>query len=165
MKIKLECPIDFLSKEEISSLLHELDYQIDNFDPQVIIVNPGTKNFLDYSHFSSYKNLKIVATPSTGTNHIDVKSLKEKDVIVVSLLDDREALNDIHASAEFTWLHIMNLIRKFSKAINCVDDWRSQSNESYLRSNELYSKSIGIIGLGRIGKKIAKYADAFGIFL
>jgi D-3-phosphoglycerate dehydrogenase len=57
----------------------------------------------------------------------------------------------------------MNLVRKFSKAITSVDDWRSKRNEEFLRSNELHSKKIGIIGLGRIGKKIATYASAFGL--
>jgi D-3-phosphoglycerate dehydrogenase len=132
-------------------------------DPQVVIVNPGTSEFLDTSYFDDYKNLSVVGTPSTGTNHIDVSSLIAKGVSVVCLLDNKKSLKDIHASAEFTWLHIMNLTRKFTNAVNATAGWRSNTNELFLRSHELHGKTIGIVGLGRIGTKVAKYAKTFGM--
>ena len=55
----------------------------------------------------------------------------------------------------------MNSLRKFSESINYVADWRKPKNESFLRSNELSNKKLGVIGFGRIGKKLKKYADAF----
>ena len=57
----------------------------------------------------------------------------------------------------------MNLTRKFTNAVNATAGWRSNTNELFLRSNELHGKTIGIVGLGRIGSKIAKYASAFGM--
>ena len=44
-----------------------------------------------------------------------------------------------------------------------LHDVINNTNELFLRSNELHGKSIGIVGLGRIGTKIAKYASAFGM--
>lgn len=163
MKVKFECPLDFYSKEDLSSLLLRHSLVVDDEDPEILVVNPGTEKFLDIRHFSSIKSLKVVATPSTGVNHIDVNYLKERNVKTLCLLDDRDSLDNIHASAEFTWIHIMNLCRKFSLSIKNVDSWRDKSNENFLRSNELHGKKIGIIGLGRIGKKIAKYANSFGL--
>jgi len=165
MRVRFECPLDFISVETFKDAIKNFDLVIDDSDPELIVVNPGTELFLDYKHFSHYKNLKVVATPSTGTNHIDVATLKKMNISVLCLLDDRQTLDNIHASAEFTWLHIMNLVRKFSKALTSVDDWRSKQNEEFLRSNELHSKKIGIIGFGRIGKKIANYANAFGLHI
>ena len=92
---------------------------------------------------------------------MDCEYLKKKEIKFYSLLDDRKSLNSITASAEFTWLHIMNLVRKFSYSLSYVPYWRSIENEDNLRSRELSGRKLGIIGFGRIGKKIKRYAEAF----
>ncbi len=163
MRVKLECPVNFLEHNELDKILIGKGMTLCNEDPQVVIVNPGTSEFLDNNYFADYKNLTVVGTPSTGTNHIDVNALTDRGVCVVCLLDNKKSLEDIHASAEFTWLHIMNLTRKFTNAVNATAGWRSNTNELFLRSNELHGKTIGIVGLGRIGTKIAKYATTFGM--
>ena len=163
MRVKLECPTNFLDHKELDKILSSRSMTICEEDPQAVIVNPGTSEFLDRDYFSEYKNLRVVGTPSTGTNHVDVKDLKRNNVSVVCLLDNKKSLEQIHASAEFTWLHIMNLTRKFTNATKATAGWRSNTNELFLRSNELHGKTIGIIGLGRIGTKVAKYAKAFGM--
>ncbi len=163
MRVRLECPVNFLGPQELDKILKDYGMVLDEDDPQAVLVNPGTNEYLDYAHFENYKSLKVVGTPSTGTNHVDVKGLSSKKIDVVCLLDDKNSLEDIHASAEFTWVHIMNLVRKFTNATQGTAGWRSTTNELFLRSNELHGKTIGIVGLGRIGRKIAKYASAFGM--
>jgi D-3-phosphoglycerate dehydrogenase / 2-oxoglutarate reductase len=162
-KVKIDCPVNFLSGAELSDLLTKHQMVLDTKDPDCLIVNPGTEYYLDSSYFAPYPNLKVVATPSTGVNHIDTNYLSERGIVTFCLLDNKESLEHIHASAEFTWIHIMNAFRKFVPAINYVDDWREDANEKRLRSNELAEKSIGIIGLGRIGRKVARYASAFSM--
>jgi D-3-phosphoglycerate dehydrogenase len=105
----------------------------------------------------------VVGTPSTGVNHMDTDYLKNNNIKYFCLLDDREGLESITASAEFTWLHIMNSLRKFSQSLTHVNNWRESNNESLLRSNELSGKKLGVIGFGRIGRKLKKYADAFDV--
>ena len=163
MRVKIECPINFLHAEDFHKIIDSLGYTLDNHDPECIIVNPGTDVFLDKNHFAKYASLKVVGTPSTGVNHLDMYYLGLRNISVKCLLDNREVLENIHASAEFTWLHIMNAFRKFIPAVNKVDNWREDENEALLRSNELAGKTIGIVGLGRIGRKIAKYAKVFGM--
>ena len=163
MRVKLECPVNFLGHQELDRILESRKMTLCDEDPQAVIVNPGTSEFLDTAYFEKYKSLKVVGTPSTGTNHIDVAGLKKKGINVTCLLDNKKSLEDIHASAEFTWLHIMNLTRKFTNAVNATAGWRSNTNELFLRSNELHGKTIGVVGLGRIGTKIAKYASTFGM--
>lgn len=163
MKVRLDCPVNFLSNNELEEILSQRGLSLEKDDPEVIIVNPGTDKFLDESYFSSFKRLKYVASPSTGTNHIDLNYLTRRGIKAFCLLNDKKSLKNIHASAEFTWIHIMNLQRKFLDATRSIEQWRSDENELLLRSNELYGKSIGIVGMGRIGSKIAKYAKAFGL--
>jgi len=154
MKIKLECPYDFMDQNIIK------DLNLSN-DPECLIVNPGIDKFLDKKYFNQFKNLKVVGTPSTGVNHMDTNYLDKNNIKYFCLLDDRKGLESITASAEFTWLHIMNSLRKFTESIGCTLNWREPENESFLRSNELSGKKLGVIGFGRIGRKLKKYADAF----
>ena len=163
MKVRLDCPVNFLESSELKEILTKRGLQIDQSDPDIVVVNPGTNRFLDEAYFSTFENLKYVVSPSTGTNHIDLNFLNVRGIKVFCLLDDKESLRNIHASAEFTWVHIMNLQRKFIHATQSVDLWRSDENELTLRSNELFGKKIGIVGMGRIGNKVAKYAKAFGL--
>jgi len=163
MKIRFDCPLDFLSNKDIDTFLLEHQLQIDDENPDVLVINPGTPVFLEREYFSRFHNLKFVCTPSTGVNHIDTCFLDSLGIKYFCLLDNRAALNDIHASAELTWVHIMNLQRKFLEAVQSIDLWRSSENESLLRSNELHKKTIGIIGMGRIGNKIANYSNSFGL--
>lgn len=162
-KIRLDCPTDFLEIKVLNKLLSKYDMIIDNQNPECLIVNPGTDFFLNSNYFKPYAGLKVVGTPSTGVNHIDINYLEVKGIKAFCLLDNKQSLENIHASAEFTWIHIMNAFRKFTLAIDHVNDWREDNNERLLRSNELADKKIGIIGLGRIGRKIARYAIAFSM--
>jgi D-3-phosphoglycerate dehydrogenase / 2-oxoglutarate reductase len=162
-KIKLDCPTNFLSESELKNILNEYNMQMDELNPECLIVNPGTEFFLDEEYFRHFHDLKVVATPSTGVNHINTAYLKGRNISTFCLLDNKESLENIHASAEFTWIHIMNAFRKFIPAVKNVNNWREDENEKLLRSNELAGKRIGIIGLGRIGRKIARYAAAFSM--
>ena len=157
MRVKFECPITFI-ESEISMVGV---FTVDNENPECIILNPGVDTFYGKEYFEQFKNLKVVGTPSTGVNHMDCEYLKKKEIKFYSLLDDRKSLDSITASAEFTWLHIMNLVRKFSYSLSYVAYWRSIENEDNLRSRELSGRKLGIIGFGRIGKKIKRYAEAF----
>ena len=133
--------------------------------PEILITNPGSDFKYDESSLNNEwcKDLKIVATPSTGNTHIDLDYLKKRGIQFYSLLDDRKSLDKITASSEFTWLHIMNAMRKFREATNNTKHWREKNNEENLRTQQLYGKTIGIIGYGRIGKNVSKYAETFGM--
>ena len=155
MRVRFECPTDFINSEMFEGLVE------DNENPECIILNPGSDMFYDKRYFDSFNGLKVVGTPSTGVNHIDLQYLEQRKIKLYSLLDDRESLDKITASAEFTWLHIMNSVRKFSTSLKFVSKWRNLDNENFLRSIELSDKKLGIIGFGRIGKKLNRYAQAF----
>ena len=163
MRVRIECPINFLQEQDLNVILDSLGYIPDSEDPECIIVNPGTDVFLGEDCFSRYKSLKAVGTPSTGVNHLDMAYLGSRNITVKCLLDDRDVLENIHASAEFTWLHVMNAFRRFIPATNSTDNWRGPENERFLRSNELAGKTIGIVGMGRIGRKLARYAEVFNM--
>ena len=162
VRIAIDCPTDFIKYKD--DLLYDWGLQ-ESIYPEILITNPGSEYKYDEHHFNDehYQDLKIVATPSTGNTHIDLDYLEKKGIEFYSLLDDRESLDKITASSEFTWLHIMNAMRKFRVATNNTRYWREKKNEEKLRTQQLSGKTIGIIGYGRIGKNVSKYAEAFGM--
>ena len=162
VRVQIDCPTDFINIKD--DLLYDWGLQ-ESIYPEILITNPGSEYKYDEHHFNDehYQDLKIVATPSTGNTHIDLDYLEKKGIQFYSLLDDRESLDKITASSEFTWLHIMNAMRKFRVATNNTRYWREEKNEDKLRTQQLSGKTIGIIGYGRIGKNVSKYAEAFGM--
>ena len=162
VRVQIDCPTDFINIKD--DLLYDWGLQ-ESIYPEILITNPGSEYKYDEQHFNDehYQDLKIVATPSTGNTHIDLDYLEKKGIQFYSLLDDRESLDKITASSEFTWLHIMNAMRKFRQATNNTKHWREKNNEENLRTQQLYGKTIGIIGYGRIGKNVSKYAETFGM--
>lgn len=126
------------------------------------IVNPGQNFKIDEKILEFFPNLKYIITPSTGSNHISTQDCKKRKIKVFSLLHNRKELSNIKASSEFTFLLLLNSLRRLDIAINEIDKIRWRQNENLMRGNELAQKKIGIIGLGRIGSNLAKWAKAFG---
>ena len=97
---------------------------------------------------------KAIATPSTGTDHIALDAMEFMGVKVYSLLDDREALSEIHASSEFTFMAILMGLRRIDRVIGSLD--RREPG------HELYNQSVGVVGRGRNGENILRWCRAFG---
>ena len=125
------------------------------------VVNPGQRFVIDDEVLGLYPNLSVLVTPSTGTNHIDVAACARRGIPVYSLLDDREALNTISASAEFTFLILLNTLRRLDVAVQEVSARRWRDREDLMRGRELGGKKIGLVGFGRIGHRLARYCTAF----
>ncbi|MDC1054106.1 NAD(P)-dependent oxidoreductase [Alphaproteobacteria bacterium] len=125
-----------------------------------LITDPGANYKIDSKFLSKFKNLKVIVTPSTGVNHIDNDYCKANKIFVYCLLDDRRSLNKITASAEFTFASLLMGLRKIKKVIHSdLYNWRTR--EELYRGFELSGKKIGIIGYGRIGRKINEFAIPF----
>lgn len=126
------------------------------------IVNPGQRFVVDSDVLAFYPALRVIVTPSTGVNHVDVRACAGRGLPLLSLLDDREGLEEIAASAEFTFLLVLNTLRRLDFATREVSARRWRHREDLLRGYELSGKLVGLIGLGRIGRRLARYCAAFG---
>lgn len=125
------------------------------------VVNPGQQFRVDGSVLRGFPSLSVIVTPSTGSNHLDLTACRERGVAVYSLLDDREGLNEISASAEFTFLLLLNTLRRLDLAVREVSEGRWRDREELLRGHELRGKQVGLVGFGRIGQRVARYCAAF----
>lgn len=171
MNVLFSAPYDFLS-DAVRARFEALDTRFvvawhpddldDKHDGLAWVPNPGQHFVIDDDILERFPRLRVVATPSTGTNHVDVDACARRGVRVFSLLDDRDALERISSSAEFTFLLLLNGLRRLDVGMQEVRDGRWRSREDLLRGHELQGKTVGLIGFGRIGRKLAAYCEPFG---
>lgn len=103
--------------------------------------------------------LKYILSATTGTDHIDLEAAKEKGIEVICLKGEETFLRTIPSTSEHTWALLLAILRNLNAAANHVleDGW----NRQLFRGNNLLGKKIGILGLGRVGRHVARYAMAF----
>lgn len=120
------------------------------------------KKFIDKDFLDKFKNLKYLCSPTTGLNHIDQNYCKRKKIKILSLKNEKKFLTKkITSTSEYTWSLILSAWRKIPFAYN--DVIKNQWDRYKYPSFQLKGKIIGIIGFGRVGKKIFQYAKSFGM--
>lgn len=134
-------------------------------DPELTgwITNTGWSFVLGEEDLDAYPALKVVVTPSTGREHIDTAALERRGIAFRSLLDDRHRLEAIASSGEFAFMLLMNTLRRLPFAVRSTREraWR-RDREDALRGHELQGRTVGLVGFGRIGRRMHRYCDAFG---
>jgi phosphoglycerate dehydrogenase-like enzyme len=103
--------------------------------------------------------LAVVATPSTGLDHLDLDALAARGVALVSLKHERALLDRITATAELAWALVLACARRLPAAFDASRSGRWARDE--LRGHQLAGKTCGIVGCGRLGSMVADYARAF----
>lgn len=104
-------------------------------------------------------NLKIISTATTGADHIDLDALNLRGIPLLTLKGQKEVLRNLTPAAEHSWLLLMACVRKLRGAIKNVEagGW----DRVQYPGRMFKGKTIGIIGMGRIGSWMARYAQAF----
>lgn len=171
-KLLISAPFEFL-EEEKKKLIKNYECifaygQPKTFVKKIIpkvdgwICSPSSQYKIDGEIIKKAKNLKLIVTPSTGSNHIDTNLCKKKNIKIFTLRESKK-FNKIKASSEFTFALMLSVVRKIDKAQKIVKSGYWRNVESLLRTSELENKNLGIIGFGRIGSNLAKYANSFGM--
>lgn len=104
-------------------------------------------------------NLRVIATSTTGLNHIDTQAAEARGIRVVSLRGRTDFLKNIPSTAEETMGLMLALLRNIPWSFDDVKRGRWRNN--YWTGYELKGKTLSIIGVGRLGKLVARYARAF----
>jgi len=110
---------------------------------------------LNKENLSSLKNLKLIVTRSVGMDHIDLNYCQEHNIIVKNIPDYGS-----QSVAEYTFALLLSLIRKIYQAYHQIRESNSFKLDG-LEGEELFQKTIGVIGTGRIGKKVIQIANGF----
>ncbi|MGH7258416.1 MAG: NAD(P)-dependent oxidoreductase [Nitrospiraceae bacterium] len=103
--------------------------------------------------------LRVFSTATTGADHIDAQVLADRSIPLLTLAGERDLLHNLTPAAEHAWLLLMACARRIRGAIQHVLEgkWRREEFPGVM----LKGKTLGLIGCGRIGSWMARYADAF----
>lgn len=133
----------------------ELLRLVSDFDIVIAVL----RNTFDAEVLSLANRLRYIATPTTGLNHIDLDCAEKNNVKVISLKGEIDFLKTVSATAELTWGLLLALIRHIPSA--CLSVQRGYWNRNEFLGVELKGKTLGILGCGRLGEKVAHYGLAF----
>jgi len=111
---------------------------------------------VDVQIIAALPNLKLVATRSTGLDHIDLEACKENKIIVSNVPSYGE-----NTVAEHTFALILSLSRNICKV--CTRSLRYDFTIEGLKGFDLKDKTLGVIGAGRIGLHVIRIAKGFGM--
>ena len=125
---------------------------------QVLLVRLAHQ--IDAGFLAQAPALRYVCSPTTGHTHLDESTLALRGIKVISLRGEQAFLETIRATPEHTFGLVLALLRNYRGAISHVaaGGW----DRDLFRGEELYGQRVGIVGLGRVGFRVASYCDTFG---
>lgn len=134
-----------MAEDELSKKIAEYDALMIRSETKV------TKKILDAA-----KKLKIVGRAGVGVDNVDVEAATQSGVIVVNSPD-----GNTNAAAEHTVALMLSMARNIPAAVESTKQglWE----RSKFTGTEVFGKTLGIIGLGKIGSHVAKVALALGM--
>ena len=156
---------DSLSKEAVEILEKEKEFKVDvntKLTPEelkkaivnyeALVVRSGTKVTKDI--IAAADKLKIIGRAGVGLDNVDVDAASKKGIIVVNTPG-----GNTMSTAEHTFSMMLSLSRNIAQADASMR--RGEWERKKFMGVELYGKTLGIVGLGRIGTEVAKRALSF----
>ena len=122
-------------------------------DADAVLIRSATR--MDAEAIAAATQLKVIARAGVGLDNVDIKAATTAGVMVVNA-----PTSNIISAAELTVGHILSLARHIPPAHAALAE--GQWKRSKYTGVELFEKTIGIIGLGRIGALITARMQAFG---
>ncbi|WP_029150941.1 phosphoglycerate dehydrogenase [Microbacterium indicum] len=119
-----------------------------------VLIRSATK--MDAEAISHAPNLKVIARAGVGLDNVDIKAATTAGVMVVNA-----PTSNIISAAELTCGHIVSLARHIPQADASLSTgaWKRSS----FTGTELFEKTLGVVGLGRIGALVTARMQAFGM--
>ncbi len=130
----------------------DIDSIIDQYECIIIATKPG----LDQTILSKAHQLKMIIRLGIGIDHINIEYCREHNIIVAITPN-----SNIAPVLELVFSKLVYVLRNFDGATNNL--FSGHFRDHLESGNELNSKTIGVIGTGRIGSNICRLASLFGM--
>lgn len=117
----------------------------------LVLIRERTR--VDAALLAKMPALRLISQTGPVGRHVDMAACDAAGVAVM------QGTGSPHAPAEFAWLMIMSACRRLSEAVDAFRQGQWQVNIG----SEVYGKTLGVLGFGKLGKKVAQYAHAFGM--
>jgi D-lactate dehydrogenase len=132
----------------------EREYDNQLFDAEAISVFAFSQ--LKREVLEKFSNLKFISTRSTGFDHIDLDYCKDNNIVVSNV-----PAYGVHSVAEHTFALILALSQKIVPSVERTR--KGDFTLEGLRGFELYGKTLGVVGVGNIGKVVAQIGLGIGM--
>jgi len=133
------------SEEKIVGLVGDMD---------AIVVRSETQ--INRTILEAAPRLRVVGRAGVGVDNIDVEAATERGIVVMNTPSGNSV-----ATAELTFTHMLCGARPVPQAVAMMRG--GKWDRKAFSGTELYRKTLGIVGLGRIGSEVARRAQAFGM--
>lgn len=135
-----------VDKKELLTMLKDYDVAITRSS------TPVDEKFLENA-----TNMKAIIRAGVGVDNVDIPACSKRGIVVMNV----PCANTI-AAVEMTMAHLLTSARSFTNAHNYLKNERKWNREKWY-GVELYGKTLGVIGFGNIGSRVAIRAKAFGM--
>ena len=119
------------------------------------IISVFVNSRIDAAFLREHPKLKLVASRSSATDHLDTAAAKKRGVILAHVPDYGAA-----TVAEHTFALILGVARKLR---SCLQSGRGRGSAERLRGMELQGKTLGVVGTGRVGSQVLRIARGFAM--
>lgn len=130
-----------------------------SFGADALITN---KVVIDESLMEKLPGLKYIGVTATGYNVVDVRASTDRNIVVTNI-----PAYSTNSVAQLVFSHLLNVANRVELHAHSVKagEWATNPDFAYWKTSqmELAGKTIGIIGLGQIGRKVAEIAQVFGM--
>jgi D-3-phosphoglycerate dehydrogenase len=123
-------------------------------DYDALVIRSGTQVSAEILEAAS--KLKVIGRAGVGLDNVDLKAATKKGVIAMNTPGGNTT-----STAEHTFSLILALARNIPQAHGSIKAGKWE--RSKFQGVEVYGKTLGVIGLGRIGSTVAKFAQGFGM--
>ncbi len=148
---------EFFREREVEIVkLSTLPLQEEELPEDVEILSVFIYSKLGKEEIERFPRLRLIATRSTGYDHIDVACARSKGVQVCNVPNYGD-----QTVAEYTVALILSLLRKLKPTFDRVS--RGVFSREGLRGTDLQGKTVGVIGTGRIGSRVVKILSGFEV--
>jgi len=154
-RLIVENEISNLDASGVGIFVEELQDNLDmakNYD----VISIHSRSRADKDVLDKLPNLKMIATRSTGIDHIDSEECVKRNIVV-----SNASTYGSNSVAEYAFALILSVAKKIVEAHQAVEN--DEFSPEGLTGMEIFGKTLGIIGLGKIGSNVARIAKGFGM--
>lgn len=140
----------------MSDLESELDEQLTTAN--VVITTPFWPAYITKERIENAPNLRLILTAGVGSDHVDLAMAAEHDITVAEITG-----SNVVSVAEHAVMQILTLVRNYFASYKSVVNGGWDIGEIAAKAHDLEDKVVGIVGMGRIGQRVAARLKPFDV--
>ena len=142
--------------------LSDAQTEVDNHLPttDVLIATPFWPAYITRERIQAAPNLRLLLTAGVGSDHFDLAAAAQRNITVAEITG-----SNVVSVAEHVVMQILILVRNYIPAYHSVIEGRWDIGAIAAKSHDLEDKVVGIVGMGRIGQRVAARLKPFDVDL